>query len=127
MRSGRPTVLDQRKERRALSQAPIDRIQAPAADMAVAIATSAKALQHAVITSCAVGRAVGWGLIISCITRPSSSLQPAGGGTSPERKTSHRSPLPGSGSPLLISKSMIPKEKMSAAVDGLDSSRSRLR
>ena len=48
MRSGRPTVLDQRKERRALSQAPIDRIQAPAADMAVAIATSAKALQHAV-------------------------------------------------------------------------------
>ena len=44
-------------------QAPIERLQV-VADKAVAIAASAMALQHAVITSCAVGRAVGCGLII---------------------------------------------------------------
>ena len=43
------SLLDQ--QRSAVLQAPIDRLQEAAADMAVAIAASAAALQHAVITS----------------------------------------------------------------------------
>ena len=47
--------------------------------------------------------------------------------TCPLRRYSQCGPLPGSSSAVLISYSMMPKEKISAAVDGLASSRSRLR
>mmetsp|Transcript_47562 Transcript_47562/g.154040 ORF Transcript_47562/g.154040 Transcript_47562/m.154040 type:complete len:240 (+) Transcript_47562:70-789(+) len=90
-------------------------------------AAAAAAAQHESRMPSAEGRASGCGLIMLRSRRPISAPQSAGGGTDPDRSSSQRGPEPGRLSAVRTSYSTMPKEKMSAAVEGFDSSRSRER
>mmetsp|Transcript_11079 Transcript_11079/g.34223 ORF Transcript_11079/g.34223 Transcript_11079/m.34223 type:complete len:263 (-) Transcript_11079:1260-2048(-) len=104
---------------------PTQRLPHQSAMPAAFKATAAATAQQACRISSAEGLASRAGFIMPRITSASSEPQSAGGPTEPERSSIHRSPDPGSSSPERSSYTTMPKEKMSAAVDGLLSRRSR--